>query len=183
MIRHSREGGNPPQSPRPASRELRSSGPPPAGLRVAMWNIWGFSWEWERRRPLVAVELADLEPDVVVLQEARAARRPWEAGQSTPVQVAADTGIPVVEWIDAPTQDPSARMGPALLARRPPAEHIEAAAGRPRLRSRPRLSRALAAHRMVGDRWTPRNGGNHAPANVIVARRPEGCRASDWPRR
>ena len=86
-----------------------------------MWNIWGFSWEWERRRPLVAAELADLEPDVVILQEARAARQPWEAGQSTPQQVAADTGIPLVEWIDAPTADPSARMGPALLARLLPA--------------------------------------------------------------
>ena len=86
-----------------------------------MWNIWGFSWEWERRRPLVAAELADLEPDVVALHEARAARQPWEDGRSTPEQVAADTGIPLVEWIDAPTLDPSARMGPALLARLPPA--------------------------------------------------------------
>ena len=85
-----------------------------------MWNIWGFSLEWERRRPLVAAELADLEPDVVVLHEARAARQPWEAGQSTPDQVAGDTGIPLIEWIDAPTLDPSARMGPALLARIPP---------------------------------------------------------------
>ena len=86
-----------------------------------MWNIWGFSWEWERRRPLVAAELADLEPDIVVLHEARAASQPWEAGQSTPEQVAADTGVPLVEWIDAPTTDRSARMGPALLARVSPA--------------------------------------------------------------
>ena len=82
-----------------------------------MWNIWGFSWEWQRRRPLVAAELADLEPDVVFLHEARAARCPWEAGQSTPQQVAGDTGIPLIEWIDAPTAHPTARMGPALLSR------------------------------------------------------------------
>ena len=82
-----------------------------------MWNIWGFSWEWERRRPLVAAELADLAPDVVFLHEARAARSPWEAGQSTPEQVAGDTGIPLIEWIDAPTAHPTARMGPALLSR------------------------------------------------------------------
>ena len=86
-----------------------------------MWNIWGFSWEWERRRPLVAAELTDLAPDVVMLNEARSATHPWEAGRSVPEQVAGDTGIPLVEWIDAPTLDPSARMGPALLARIPPA--------------------------------------------------------------
>ena len=82
-----------------------------------MWNIWGFSWEWERRRPLVAAELADLAPDVVFLHEARAARSPWEAGRSVPEQVAGDTGIPLIEWIDAPTAHPTARMGPALLSR------------------------------------------------------------------
>ena len=86
-----------------------------------MWNIFGYSWEWERRRPLVAAELADLAPDVVFLHEARAARRPWETCQSTPEQVAVDTGIPLIEWIDAPTSHPTARMGPALLARVPPA--------------------------------------------------------------
>ena len=94
-----------------------SQGRPRHGLRIAMWNIWGFSWEWERRRPLVAAELADLAPDVVFLHEARAARSPWEAGQSTPEQVAGDTGIPLIEWIDAPTAHPTARMGPALLSR------------------------------------------------------------------
>jgi len=86
-----------------------------------MWNIFGYSWEWQRRRPLVAAELADIEPDVVMLHEARSARRPWEAGQSTPQQIAGDTGIPLIEWIDAPTSHPTARMGPALLARVPPA--------------------------------------------------------------
>ncbi len=82
-----------------------------------MWNIWGFSWEWQRRRPLVAAELTDLAPDVVFLHEARAARCSWEAGRSTPEQVAGDTGIPLIEWIDAPTTHPTARMGPALLSR------------------------------------------------------------------
>ena len=82
-----------------------------------MWNIWGFSWEWERRRPLVAAELADLAPDIVFLHEARSASLPWEAGRSVPEQVAGDTGIPLIEWIDAPTAHPTARMGPALLSR------------------------------------------------------------------
>ena len=89
-------------------------------LRIACWNIWGFSWEWPRRRPLVAAELADLKPDAVFLHEARAARRPWEGGQSTPAQVAADSGLSVVDWIDAPTSHPGTRMGPALLANRQP---------------------------------------------------------------
>ncbi len=89
-------------------------------LRVACWNIWGFSWEWPRRRPLVAVELAELNPDAVYLHEARAARRPWEHGQSTPAQVAADSDLSVVDWIDAPTSHPDTRMGPALLARQRP---------------------------------------------------------------
>ena len=87
-----------------------------------MWNIWGFSWEWKRRRPLVAAELADLQPDIVFLHEARDAHRSWEAGQSTPDQVAGDTGIPLIEWVDAPTSYPTARMGPALLSRIPPAK-------------------------------------------------------------
>ena len=95
------------------------SGPPPK-VRIACWNIWGFSWEWPRRRPLVAAELADLKPDAVFLHEARAARRPWEGGQSTPAQVAADSGLSVVDWIDAPTSHPGTRMGPALLANRQP---------------------------------------------------------------
>ena len=95
------------------------SGPPPK-VRIACWNIWGFSWEWPRRRPLVAAELADLKPDAVFLHEARAARRPWEGGQSTPAQVAADAGLSVVDWIDAPTSHPGTRMGPALLANRQP---------------------------------------------------------------
>ena len=86
-------------------------------LRIACWNIWGFSWEWPRRRPLVAAELADLKPDAVFLHEARAARRSWENGQSTPAQVAADSGLSVVDWIDAPTSYPDTRMGPALLAK------------------------------------------------------------------
>ncbi len=90
------------------------------GLRVACWNIWGFSWEWPRRRPLVATELAGLEPDALFLHEARAARRPWENGESTPAQVAADSDLPVVDWIDAPTSHPDTRMGPALLARQAP---------------------------------------------------------------
>ena len=95
------------------------SGPPPK-VRIACWNIWGFSWEWPRRRPLVAAELADLKPDAAFLHEARAARRPWENGQSTPAQVAADLGLSVVDWIDAPTSHPGTRMGPALLANRQP---------------------------------------------------------------
>ena len=95
------------------------SGPPPK-VRIACWNIWGFSWEWPRRRPLVVAELTDLKPDAVFLHEARAARRPWENGQSTPAQVAADAGLPVVDWIDAPTSHPGTRMGPALLANRQP---------------------------------------------------------------
>ena len=90
------------------------------GLRVACWNIWGFSWEWPRRRPQVAAELADVSPDALFLHEARAARRPWENGQSTPAQVAADSDLYVVDWIDAPTSHPDTRMGPALLARQPP---------------------------------------------------------------
>ena len=89
-------------------------------LRVACWNIWGFSWEWPRRRPLVAAELADVSPDVLFLHEARAARRPWENGQSTPAQVAADSDLSVVDWIDATTSHPDTRMGPALLARQRP---------------------------------------------------------------
>ncbi len=95
------------------------SGPPPK-VRIACWNIWGFSWEWPRRRPLVAAELADLKPDAVFLHEARAARRPWENGQSTPAQIATDCGLSVVDWIDAPTSHPGTRMGPALLANRQP---------------------------------------------------------------
>ena len=97
------------------------SGPTPK-VRIACWNIWGFSWEWPRRRPLVAAELADLKPDTVFLHEARAARRPWEGGQSTPAQVAADSGLSVVDWIDAPTSHPGTRMGPALLANQQPVE-------------------------------------------------------------
>jgi len=89
-------------------------------LRIACWNIWGFSWEWPRRRPLVAAELADLKPDAVFLHEARGARRSWENGQSTPAQVAADSGLSVVDWIDAPTSHPGAHMGPALLANQQP---------------------------------------------------------------
>ena len=89
-------------------------------LRVACWNIWGFSWEWPRRRPLVAAEVADLEPDALFLHEARAARRPWENGHSTPAQVAADSDLSVVDWIDASTSYPDTRMGPALLARQHP---------------------------------------------------------------
>ncbi len=89
-------------------------------LRIACWNIWGFSWEWPRRRPLVAAELADLKPDAVFLHEARAARRSWENGQSTPAQVAADSGLSVVDWIDAPTSHSGAHMGPALLANQQP---------------------------------------------------------------
>ena len=91
-------------------------------LRIACWNIWGFSWEWPCRRPLVAAELADLKPDAVFLHEARAARRPWENGQATPAQVAADSGLSVVDWIDAPTSHPDTRMGPAFLARQQPAK-------------------------------------------------------------
>ncbi len=97
------------------------SDPDQSMLRIAMWNIWGFSWEWRRRRPLVAAELNDLAPDILFLHEARAARNEWESSQSTPEQVAADTGIPLIEWIDAPTVHSSARMGPALLAHTPPA--------------------------------------------------------------
>jgi endonuclease/exonuclease/phosphatase family metal-dependent hydrolase len=89
-------------------------------LRVACWNVWGFSWEWPRRRPLVAAELADLKPDALFLHEARAARRTWENGESTPEQVAADSGLSVVDWIDARTSHPDTRMGPALLARQRP---------------------------------------------------------------
>lgn len=91
-------------------------------LRIACWNIWGFSWEWPRRRPLVAAELADLQADAVFLHEARAARQPWENGQSTPAQVSADSGMALVDWIDAPTSIPGTRMGPALLAKQRPVE-------------------------------------------------------------
>ena len=94
--------------------------PPASGrLRIACWNIWGFSWEWPRRRPLVAAELADLKPDAVFLHETRSASRPWENDESTPTQVAADSGLIVVDWIDAPTAHPAVRMGPALLAGEP----------------------------------------------------------------
>lgn len=91
-------------------------------LRIACWNIWGFSWEWPRRRPLVAAELADLKADAVFLHEARAARHAWENGQSTPAQVAADSGMALADWIDAPTSFPGTQMGPALLANRQPAK-------------------------------------------------------------
>ena len=94
----------------------RSAPGAPRKLRIACWNIWGFSWEWPRRRPLVAAELADLEPNAVFLHETRSASRPWENGESTPAQVADDSGLVVVDWIDAPTTHATARMGPALLA-------------------------------------------------------------------
>ena len=94
----------------------------PDRLRIACWNIWGFSWEWLRRRPLVAAELADLKPDAVFLHEARSAGRPWEDGQSRPAQVASDSRLAMVDWIDAPTSHPDVRMGPALLARERPVE-------------------------------------------------------------
>lgn len=100
----------------------RSAPGAPRKLRIACWNIWGFSWEWPRRRPLVAAELADLTPDAVFLHETRAASRPWENGESTPTQVAADSGLVVVDWIDAPTTHPGSRMGPALLAGEPKIE-------------------------------------------------------------
>ena len=100
----------------------RSAPGAPRKLRIACWNIWGFSWEWPRRRPLVAAELADLKPDAVFLHETRSASRPWENGESTPAQVAADSGLVVVDWIDAPTTHPGSCMGPALLAGEP---HIE----------------------------------------------------------
>jgi len=101
---------------------LQSARGAPGGFRIACWNIWGFSWEWPRRRPLIAAELADLKADAVFLHEARAARQPWETGQSTPAQVSADSGMALVDWIDAPTSIPGTRMGPALLARERPAE-------------------------------------------------------------
>jgi len=71
---------------------------------------------------LVAAELAGRKPDAVFLHETRSASRPWENGESTPAQVAADSGLIVVDWIDAPTTHPGSRMGPALLAGEP---HIE----------------------------------------------------------
>ena len=83
-----------------------------------MWNIWGFSWEWERRRPLVAAELADLANPMSSSSTKRA--RPAAHGKPANPrreQVAGDTGIPLIEWIDAPTVHPTARMGPALLSR------------------------------------------------------------------
>lgn len=100
----------------------RSAPGAPWKLRIACWNIWGFSWEWPRRRPLVAAELVGLTPDAVFLHETRSASRPWENGESTPTQVAADSGLIVVDWIDAPTTHPGSRMGPALLAREPQIE-------------------------------------------------------------
>jgi len=100
----------------------RSAPGAPRKLRIACWNIWGFSWEWPRRRPLVATELADLKPDAVFLHETRSASRPWENEESTPAQVAADLGLVVVDWIDAPTTHPGSRMGPALLAGEPQVE-------------------------------------------------------------
>ena len=70
----------------------------------------------------MAAELADLKPDAVFLHETRSASRPWENGESTPAQVAADSGLIVVDWIDAPTTHPGSRMGPALLAGEPQIE-------------------------------------------------------------
>jgi endonuclease/exonuclease/phosphatase family metal-dependent hydrolase len=38
-------------------------------LRVLTWNIWWRFGPWERRRPAIAATLADLDADVIALQE------------------------------------------------------------------------------------------------------------------
>ena len=38
-------------------------------MRVLTWNLWWQFGEWEDRQPVIAAELADVDPDIALLQE------------------------------------------------------------------------------------------------------------------
>ena len=49
--------------------QLEINGPLETRLRVLTWNIWWRYGPWERRRPAIAATLAEIDADVIALQE------------------------------------------------------------------------------------------------------------------
>jgi endonuclease/exonuclease/phosphatase family metal-dependent hydrolase len=57
-------------------------------LRVATWNVWGRYGPWEERQPIIAANLAEIDADIVCLQEA------WEDdSRSQPAELASALGM------------------------------------------------------------------------------------------
>lgn len=74
-------------------------------LRVATWNVWWRFGPWEDRQPLIADELARVEPDIVGLQESWA-----EVGD----REAAAPGAALVDGPDAPGRSQAAELADRL---------------------------------------------------------------------
>src|SRR5713101_4114689 len=49
-------------------------------MRVVTWNVWGRLADWEARNEAITETLAQIEPDVVVLQESWAEPNKTQAG-------------------------------------------------------------------------------------------------------
>lgn len=53
-------------------------------MRIATWNVWGLSGEWQRRQTAIEKALHQVSPDVVGLQET------WQVGEEAQVDRLAD---------------------------------------------------------------------------------------------
>lgn len=59
-------------------------------MRVLTWNLWWQFGEWEARQPVIAAELADIDPDIAFFQEVYATD-----GRDQAEELAAVTGLNV----------------------------------------------------------------------------------------
>jgi endonuclease/exonuclease/phosphatase family metal-dependent hydrolase len=85
-------------------------------MRVATWNLWGRYHDWEARQPVIAQTLADIDADVVCLQEAWA-----DDDRSQPQELAAALGLTCV--YDAGFEINGGHSGNAILSRWPIVRH------------------------------------------------------------
>ena len=84
-----------------------------SSIRLVTWNVWGRYGPWERRQDVLASVLADVAPDVVVLQEA------WSAGErDQAAELGARLGL-AHHRFDGDREEDGARSGIAVISRWP----------------------------------------------------------------
>ena len=107
-------------------------------MRVMTWNVWWRHGDWAKRLPAIAAAIAEVDPDVLTLQEVWAT-----AGDNLAKILAEEFGM---HWTFSTRRDPKARgddIGVAVLSRWPHAATAELLLPDPDSIDRPRTALAV----------------------------------------